>query len=181
MKSRNHIMSYLFAPRVVEHCGLKRLITPLLLAVVLTFAPWPVLAQDTLFDEMQQLQGKTRVDRNLFVSNVMQLTDAEAKNFWPVYETYLEGLEQINRNFSEIIQSYAFALRSNSLTQDVAKQLTDKFLVTQEGEIKLRKSYAANLAKVVPGKTVARALQLENKIRAVAWYGLSSQIPLVRQ
>lgn len=166
---------------MVERDDLKRLITPLLLAAAFAFASWPALAQDMLSDEMQKLQGMTRVDRNLFVSNVMQLTDAEAKNFWPVYETYLEGLEQINRNFSEIIQSYVFALRSNSLTEDVAKQLTDKFLVAQEGEIKLRKSYAANLAKVVPGKTVARALQLENKIRAVAWYGLASQIPLVRQ
>jgi hypothetical protein len=181
VKSCHYIVPRLFVPIEVERGGLRRLITPLLLAAALTFAPWPVLAEDMLFDQLQQLQGKTRVDRNLFVSNVMQLTDAEAKNFWPVYVTYLEGLEQINRNFSEIIQSYAFALRSNSFTEDTAKQLTDKFLAAQEGEIKLRKSYAVNLAKVVPGKTVARALQLENKIRAVAWYGLASQIPLVKQ
>jgi hypothetical protein len=181
MKSDSRIVPCLFALRVVDRCGLNHLMSRLLLAAALALVPWPALAQDMLSDEMQKLRGETQVDRNLLVSNVMQLTDAEAKNFWPVYEAYLEGLEQINRNFSDIIQGYVFALRSNSLTDDVAKQLTDKFLVAQEGEVKLRKSYAANLAKVVPGRTVARALQLENKIRAVAWYGLASQIPLVRQ
>jgi hypothetical protein len=181
VKSCHSIVPRLSAPIVVARGGLKRLMPRLLLAASFAFAPWPVLAQGMLSDEMQQMQAESNVDRNLLVSNVMQLTDAEAKNFWPVYEAYLENLEQLNRNFADIIQGYAFALRSNSLTEDVAKQLTDQFLAAQEGEIKLRKSYAANLAKVVPGKTVARALQLENKIRAVAWYGLASQIPLVRQ
>jgi hypothetical protein len=153
----------------------------LLLAVAFAFAPWPVLAQDMLSNEMQQLQGASRVDRNLVVSTHMQLTDAESKSFWPVYEAYLDNLDQLNRNYTTIIQSYVCALQNSTLTDDTAKQLTDNFLATQEEELKLRKSYAANPAKVLTGKTVARALQLENKIRAIAWYGLASQIPLVRQ
>jgi hypothetical protein len=132
-------------------------------------------------DEMQKLQDASNFDRNLVVTNAMQLTDLEAKNFWPVYMTYLNDLQDLNRIYTEIIQSYIFAVRNRTLNDDTARQLTTNFLATQEKELTLRKSYAANLAKVLPGMTAARAVQLENKIRAVAWYGLSSQLPLARQ
>jgi len=134
-----------------------------------------------LSDQMQQLQNDVQVDRSLAVANNMQLSEAEKKLFWPVYDNYVNNLQQYIRSYASIIESYSFALRSGSLDDDLAKQLTDQFLAAQEGEVNLRKTYVANLAKVFPGKTVARALQLENKIRAMAWYGMASQIPLVKQ
>lgn len=157
----------------------------LLLVAAFVFTPWPAPADDMMSDmmsqQMQQLRGRASADRNMLVSTNMQLTDAESNDFWPVYQAYLNDLQQLNRKFAEIIQSYILALRSNSLSDDMAKQLTDQFLAAQEEEVKLRTSYAVNLAKVLPGKTVARALQIENKIRAVAWFGMASQIPLVKQ
>jgi len=120
-------------------------------------------------------------DRNLVVTNAMQLTDPEAKNFWPVYEAYLDDLQDLNRNYAQFVESDVFARRTGTLSDDQARQLTDQFLATQEKELKLRKIYAANLAKALPGVATARAVQLGNKIRAVAWYRFASQIPLVRQ
>jgi hypothetical protein len=159
---------------------LRRLLASLLLAAGLASASWPVLAQGMMSDEMQQLQGDSSVDRNLLVSTHMQLTDAEGKNFWPVYEAYLNDLQDLNRTYANIIQSYVVALRGGTLDDDTAQQLTTQFLATQEKELNLRKSYAVNLAKGLAGMTVARALQLENKIRAAAWYALASQLPLAR-
>jgi len=174
------IRRYWFLSLSVVRSGLKHA-KALLLAAAFAFSPGPVSADVMMSDGMEQLQNDVQVDRSIAVSNNMQLSDADKKIFWPVYTNYLEGLEQYNRSYASVIQSYAFALRSNSLTDDVAKQLTDQFLAAQEGEVALRKTYVANLAKVLPGKTVARALQLENKIRAIAWYGMASQVPLVTQ
>jgi len=180
MKSDSHIVLRLLTPTVVERGGVRHLIIPLLLAAGLAFAPWPALA-DMMSDDMQKLQDMSNFDRNLLVTNAMQLTDLEAKNFWPVYEAYLNDLQRLNRSYAEIIQSYVFALRTRTFSDDMAQQLTNNFLATQDKELTLRKSYAANLAKVLPGMTAARAVQLEDKIRSVAWYGLSSQLPLARQ
>jgi hypothetical protein len=177
MKFRNQL--YRFLPLSVVHSSLKHA-TLLLLAAAFAFAPWPASA-DLMSVDMQKLQSDVEFDRGLAVANNMQLSDADKKIFWPVYTNYLEGLEQYNRSYASVIQSYAFAVNTNSLTDDVAKQLTDQFLAAQEGEIALRKTYVANLAKVLPPKTVARALQLENKIRAIAWYGMASQVPLIKQ
>jgi hypothetical protein len=162
-------------------CGSLKRALPVILAAAFAFAPLPASADVTMSDGMEQLQNDVQVDRSLAVANNMQLSDPDKKIFWPVYTNYLEGLEQYNRSYASVIQNYAFAVNSNSLTDDVAKQLTDQFLAAQEGEIALRKTYVANLAKVLPPKTVARALQLENKIRAIAWYGMASQIPLMAQ
>jgi len=178
MKYRSQL--YRFLPLSVVRSSLKHA-TPLLLAAAFAFAPGQASADIMMSDGMQQLQNDVQFDRSLAVSNNMQLSDADKKIFWPVYTDYLQNLEQFNRSYASVIQSYAYAVNSNSLTDDMAKQLTDQFIAAQEGEVALRKTYVANLAKVLPGKTVARALQLENKIRAIAWYGIASQIPLVVQ
>jgi hypothetical protein len=49
-----------------------------------------------------------------------------------------------------------------------------------ESEVKMRKSYATKLAKVLPGKKVARYLQIESKVRAVVRYELAAGIPLMK-
>ena len=178
MKIRQH--------KVINRFGLRReqtkqVIAALLVGLLCASVANPVTADDLFTSQMQQLQGEANFDRNLVVTNAMQLTDAEGPKFWPVYEAYLNDLQDLNRIYAQIIQSYVFARRNRTLSDDLARQLTDQFLATQDKELALRKSYAANLAKVLPGVTAARAVQLENKIRAVAWYGLSNQLPLAKQ
>ena len=46
--------------------------------------------------------------------------------------------------------------------------------------MKLKRSYVPRLEKVLPGVKVARYIQIENKIRAIAKYELAAQIPLVK-
>ena len=180
MKTGHYIAASMVAPIVVERNILKRLAAALLVAALVIFHG-PAQAQDMMSGDMQKLQDASNYDRNMVVTNAMQLTEAEGKNFWPVYMAYLNDLQNLNRIYAQIIQSYVFALRTRTLGDDTARQLTTQFLATQEQELQLRKSYAVNLAKVLPGVTAARAVQVENKIRAVAWYGLSSQLPLARQ
>jgi hypothetical protein len=45
-------------------------------------------AQDKPADNMQIMREKVKADKKLLVASNMQLTEAEAKAFWPVYEEY---------------------------------------------------------------------------------------------
>jgi hypothetical protein len=45
------------------------------------------LAQNNPADNMQILVEKMKADKKLLVAENMQLTEAEAKGFWPVYES----------------------------------------------------------------------------------------------
>jgi hypothetical protein len=156
--------------------------TVLLLAVLGTTpalaADQPV-AQNKPADNMQILRAKIEADRKLVVAVNMGLTESEAKGFWPIYESYQKDLGQLNQRIVTLIKGYAADYNAGTLTDDKAKKMLDEFLSIEDAEVKLKKSYVTKLSKVLPSKKVARYMQIENKIRAIAKYGLADQIPLV--
>lgn len=138
-------------------------------------------AQETTPMNMEILKEKVKADKKLLVASNMSLTDAEAKSFWPLYDGYQKELQQINHRLGETIKAYADAYNAGKgeISDDQAKHLLGEALAVEESEVKLRQSYAAKLAKVLPAKKVARYLQIENKIRALVKFELAAQIPLV--
>ena len=129
---------------------------------------------------MQILRDKVKADKKLVVAANMELTEAEGKTFWPVYEAYQKELQVLNQRLLTAIQAYAEGYNNKSITDAQAKKLADEALAIDEAEIKMRRSYATKLGQILPAKKAARYLQLENKIRAAIRYDLASGIPLVQ-
>ena len=140
----------------------------------------PVGAQDKPADNMQILREKIKADKKLLVATNVELTESEAKGFWPVYEEYQKDLTAINQRIGKLIESYAADYRANSLTDDKAKKLVDELVAIEQAEAGLKTTYVPKLSKVLPLKKVARYLQIENKVRALVKYELASSIPLAR-
>lgn len=141
----------------------------------------PVLAQDKSADtNMQILLDKVKADKKLVVATNMNLTDSEGKTFWPIYDAYQKDLQGLNDRLAKAILAYADAYNKNSLTDDQANSLTSAALAIDQDEVTMRKTYAARLNRVLPGKKVARYLQIENKIRAAIRYDMADGIPLVQ-
>ena len=140
-----------------------------------------VQAQEATQMNMEILKEKVKADKKLIVATNMNLTDAEAKNFWPLYDGYQKELDQINQRLMTTIKGYADAFNAGKgeISDDTAKKLMTEALAVEESEVKLRQSYAAKLGKALPATKVARYLQIENKIRAIVKFELASQIPLV--
>jgi hypothetical protein len=137
-------------------------------------------AQDKPADNMQILRDKIKADKKLVVAMNMELTESEAKGFWPVYEQYQKDLQKINRRMVNLLESYADDFRGKSLTDDKARKLIDEALAIDRAEADLKTAYAPKLGKVLPVKKVARYLQIENKIRAVVKYDIAQGVPLVK-
>lgn len=140
-----------------------------------------VQAQEATQMNMEILKEKVKADKKLVVAANMNLNDAEAKNFWPLYDGYQKELEQINQRLGATINAYANAFNAGKgeISDDQAKKLLAEALAVEESEVKLRQSYAAKLGKVLPATKVARYLQIENKIRSIIKFELAAQIPLV--
>ena len=150
------------------------------LAMVLSgFLPYS-LAQDKPADNMQILRDKIKADKKLVVATNMELTESEAKGFWPVYEQYQKDLQKINQRMAKVLESYADDNRRKSLTDDKAKKLIDEAVSVEQAEANIKSTFAPKLSKVLPVKKVARYLQIENKIRAVVRYDIAQGVPLVR-
>jgi hypothetical protein len=137
------------------------------LMVVIAVFPVPALSLDKPADNM------------LLIATNMELTESEAKGFWPVYEWYQKKLTGINQRMVKLIENYAADYQAKTLTDEKAKKLTEELVAIGKAEAELQAASVPKLSKVLPPKKVARYLQIENKIRAVVKYELAKAVPLV--
>lgn len=140
----------------------------------------PVFAAEEQTDaNMEILMQKIKADKKLLVASNMDLTDAEAKQFWPVYESYQKDLEGVNQQLGKTIAEYAKAFNKGSISNDTSKKLLNEALTIEEQETKLKRTYADKLGKILSANKVARYLQIETKVRSLIKFEMAQQIPLV--
>jgi hypothetical protein len=128
---------------------------------------------------MEILREKVKADKKLVVANNMNLTEKEAKAFWPIYDAYQKDLQSINKRMAGVIDAYVLAYNKGAVLNDTAKKLLDDSIAIEISESKLKQTYADKLSKVIPAAKAARYIQIENKIRAIVKYQLAEAIPLV--
>jgi hypothetical protein len=154
-----------------------------LLTLVAAITIWmvsPVLSQDKPADNMKILLDKIKADKKLLVAANMELTEPEAKGFWPVYDEYQKDLMAINQRIGKLIESYAADYKANTLTDEKAQKLIDELVAVEKADGGLQASFVPKLSKVLTSKKVLRYLQIENKIRAALKYELAGNIPVVQ-
>ena len=150
----------------------------ILLFALATSIAAPSFAQDPN-SNMEILRQKIKADKKLVVASNMNLSEAEAKAFWPIYEEYQTELRKVNEQLAAVIVNYAADFNANTLTDDKALRLVDQMMMAEQADTTLKQTFVPRLSKVLPGKKVARYVQIENKIRAIVRYELAGGVPLV--
>jgi len=164
---------------------LMRLMIAGLFALLTGFVP-PGWAQtkpaagDKPANNMEIVHEKLKADKKLIVSQYMELTESEAKKFWPVYDEYQKDLQKIHERLGSLLKSYAAEHKNQSLTDEKAKKLLDEWLALEQDDAKQRKSYVPKVLKALPPKKSARYLQIENEYRILLNYDLAATVPLVQ-
>jgi hypothetical protein len=157
---------------------MKTLLWSLIVACALVSAP--AYAQNSAADtNMQILRDKLKADKKVIVAANMQLTDSEAKAFWPIYDAYQNDLKAINLRLGNGIVMYADAYAAKAINDDMAKKVLDESVAIEESEARLRRDYATKLMNALPATKAVRYLQIESKIRAAVRYEIAANIPLV--
>ena len=127
-----------------------------LLAIALCFGlsgfSIPAPAQDKPANNLEIIHEKLKADKKLIVANYMELTESEAKKFWPVFEDYQKDLRKINERLLNLLQSYAADYRNKSLTDEKAQKLLDEWIALEKDDAKHRKSYAPKVLQALPAK-----------------------------
>jgi len=160
---------------------MKSVVRLIIAGMILCAVPAFAQTAGTTDTNMQILMDKVKADKKLLVATNMGLTDAEGKDFWPLYEAYQKDLQQVNERLGKTIETYAEAYNQGkgSISNDTAKKILDEAISVEDQEIKLKRTYADKVGKVLPAAKTARYIQIENKIRAVIKFQLAQQIPLV--
>jgi hypothetical protein len=137
-----------------------------------------VLAQDKPADNMDIVREKVRTDKKLVVATALNLTEAEAKAFWPVYNSYQSDMIAHYDRVFKLVDAYAKSYET--MTDENATQLLGEFLSLETDYIALLNSYVPRFRRVLPPVKVARLYQVENKLRALVDYEFARAIPLIK-
>ena len=128
--------------------------------------------------DMEKLRTAVQQDKRAFVASTLNLTDAEAKKFWPIYDVYQRTLDSVDRRRNKAVVDIVGMDRP--MSDPYAKILASELIQTDEAEIKARRTLQNKLMRALPPRKAARYLQLESKIRAVEAYEIASALPLVK-
>ena len=158
---------------------MKSTVLAVLLAAVSLAGPL-ALAQDKRGDltDIDALRKAVRADKKALVASKVELTDAEAKKFWPLYDAYQRVLEAASRQRAVAMEDLLGT--DKPLSDLYAKTLAAELIAADENEIKARRKLQNAVMKALPPKKAARYLQLENKIRAYQAYDIAAAFPLIR-
>jgi Spy/CpxP family protein refolding chaperone len=153
--------------------GVASLAAPL--AIAQTAANAAQAAADVT--DMPKLREEAKVDKRALVADTLHLTDAEAKRFWPIYDTYQRSLDETNRRRVLALEGLMF--REQKMTNLAAKRLVAELMAIDDAEAKARRTLRNRLMRSLPPIKVARYLQLEDKLQAIRVYDIASTVPLV--
>jgi hypothetical protein len=118
-----------------------------------------------------------RSNRRALVAVNLGLSDEEAARFWPVYDKYQRDLDAVGDRLAKIIQQYTASYRE--ISNEAALKLVQDYLAVEADRVQVRRTYLPQFSKVLPGRTVARLYQIENKLDAVMRYDLAASIPVI--
>jgi hypothetical protein len=134
---------------------------------------------DALTDgQLALLRRDIRSIKKQLIAANLNLTDAEATGFWPVYDQYSVDFGKINETRAAIVKEYSDGY--GSLTDQQAENLIRRWLDTDISMAELRQKYVPIMRRVLPGKKTATFFQLDRRISTMIDVQLTSQLPLVQ-
>lgn len=129
--------------------------------------------------DLRVLIDTIRTNRTALVKVNLELTPEQSGAFWPIYDRYQAELNPIGDRMAALIDDYI--ANYQTLTNEHALQLIEDYNAAEADRLKVRRAYIDEFAKVLPGRTVARFYQIENKMDAVLRYELAATIPVVEE
>jgi len=106
----------------------------------------------------------------------MDLTDAQAEKFWPVYDQYTADLVKINDAKAALVQEYAQSY--DTMTGDQAENYLRKRAAVEGSIMQLRLKYLPIFRKVLSGRETALFFQIDWRLGLMIDLQLA-QMPLI--
>jgi hypothetical protein len=162
---------------------MKKSIIAVLMAGALLLNAGALFAQAPTKESMDDLEIKLlrqdlRSQKKQFVATNMQLTEAEALKFWPVYDEYTAETLKIIDTRVALIKEYS--RNYDTLTDALAQSLLERWLQADDAKVQLRIKYIPIFSNVLPAKKTARFIQIDRRLGMLIDVQVMSAIPLVQ-
>jgi len=153
------------------------LVGSMLLNAGVLFAEGPT-KEAAVEQEIKLLRQDLRMEKMKIVAANMELSEAEALKFWPVYDAYTLETIKLNDTLQGLVKEYA--QNYETLTDQKAASLTKRTLDLDAAATKLRSKYVPLFNKAVSAKKTARFMQIDRRLGLLVNIQVASALPLVQ-
>jgi hypothetical protein len=144
-----------------------------------TAAAVPAATAEALTDaDIARMRAELRADKKKVTAETLQLTEAEAAKFWPVYDKYIAELTVINTRKYDLIKEYTE--KFGTYTDAKATDFIKRWLAVDVDASKLRTKYVPIVGKVLPGVKTASFFQIDRRLAMLINLGLASELPIMQ-
>ena len=157
---------------------MKKIVSVALIAAFVVGAPLCAAQDSAGLADLAAMNQAARKDKRALVADKLQLTPAEAKKFWPVYDNLQKDLSRLNRERNVSLE--ILANRDKPPSDLYAKQVVNDLMSIEEQEVKAMRKASNAALRALPARKAARYMQLENKLRAAQDYEIAVAFPLAQ-
>lgn len=133
----------------------------------------------------QQVRDQTKLTYDVLTSEwdnliggVLDLTDAEAKAFWPMYEEYKQAKGELWNRQIDLIKIFLGSY--DDMSPEMARILLDQNFTIQKQMLDLEMKWAEKFDDVLPPNKVTRLFQAENKLETTMEMEIAKDVPLAK-
>ncbi len=128
-------------------------------------------------DLIEVARSVVKADREAAVVAAMELTDAESKNFWPLYHEYRFEMDKVDERLMRVVLEYGKLYPT--VSDDRARQMLKDFTGFQQKQVDKRTSYFKKFSKVLPAAKALRFAQVETCLDLQVQLQMAARVPLM--
>jgi len=128
-------------------------------------------------EEIQLLKKDIRSKRKQIIAANMNLTEAQAEKFWPIYDQYTAELSKIGDSKIALIKEYVTTY--NTISDQDAENYVHRWAAIDEATNQLRTKYFPIFHQVLSGKSTALFFQMDHRLALMIDLQLTSQMPII--
>ena len=119
-----------------------------------------------------------RADRKAIVGANMNLTEAQAKAFWPLYEAYEARMDKLDDRHAAEVKAYAEHYQT--LTEADATSKLDEVIAIKQARLDVQKEFVPKFREAISSINTTRFYQIDNKLSAMIQCDIAQIVPLAR-
>jgi hypothetical protein len=156
---------------------LSRKLALIVLSARCLAVPIPDGIAQTVEDPIEVARSVIKANRQMAVTQAMQFTANEARDFWPVYHQYRAEMDKVGGGIKALVVDYARLYPE--VPDDRARKMLKDLADLEKKQVAIRTSYLKKIGKVLPAAKTLRFAQVESRLDLAVRLELAANVPLV--
>jgi hypothetical protein len=124
------------------------------------------------------LRSDVQAQKTDIIGKTMQLNDADAKAFWPLYREYANKQQTLGDQRVSVIKDYG--AEYDTLTDAQADGLMDRMIKFNKSRNELTAQYFPKFKKAIGAKQAAKFIQVDSRLTLLVDLQLANSIPIIQ-